>query len=411
MLKKNPILKKFLKKKEKVDLSDIGTRGAVTQEANVRLDPNNPLGFSGLPAKFKTILAASGLTDADIKGNYETAMQVVDFHLNGDLEKMFETNQQLTGRYTMKRIMDEAASLQHENPLRVYKVDFNTDRIGAGGFGQVFKCSNKESHERFAMKVADATKRKELEQEIKMHALSNGHRNIVAFIEAFEYQKKVFMIVELMNAGCLTDYILELPPTIHWKEQAIFFVLREMLMGLAFMHHNNYLHRDIKSDNVLLNSKGEVKLADFGFAVGLTKQENKRTSVLGTPFWMAPEIICKTKYDSKVDIWSLGITAIEMAESEPPYMGMQPVKALFLIRTNPPPILKDRKNWSQGFQHFLKSALVREPARRASASALLLHPTMKKSTLCTPFEFAELLVAIKQMIKAEKEKKKKLEAF
>lgn len=302
--------------------------------------------------------------------------------------------------------MDKAASLKKSNPLKIYKVDFKTDRIGAGGFGQVFKCVDRKTSVKYAMKVADSTKRHELEQEIKMHALSNEHENIVAYIEAFEYQSKVFMIVELMNGGALTDYILDLPPSIHWKEEAIFYVLKRVLKGLAFMHANNHLHRDIKSDNILVNSDGEVKIADFGFAVGLTKEKEKRTSVLGTPFWMAPEIISKVRYDAKVDVWSLGITAMEMAESEPPHMGLQPVKALFLIRTSPSPILKDRKNWSSNFHHFLKSALVKEPSRRASAQYLLMHPSLKEQNMCNSTAFSQLLVAIKQMIKADKEKKK-----
>lgn len=396
------------KKREKVDIGDIGRHGMVQQEANVRIDPNNPLGFAGLPPSFQAILEASGLTTKDIQGNVEEARHVIEFHLNGDLEKMFSSNAPMQGRRTMRRLMDQAVEIQTSNPLRLYKVDFKKDKIGAGGFGQVFKCVHISSSSKFAMKVADASKKHELEREIKMHALSNGHGNIVAFIEAFEYHKKVFMIVELMDRGALTDYILELPPAIHWREQAIFFVLRQMLKGLAFMHSNNHLHRDIKSDNVLLNSKGEIKLADFGFAVGLTKQENKRTSVLGTPFWMAPEIISKTKYDSQVDIWSLGITAMEMAESEPPYMGMQPVKALFLIRTNPSPILKDKKNWTPDFHHFLKCCLVKEPKKRSTAAMLLMHRAVKIDKICAADEFAQLLVAIKQMIKEEKERKQQL---
>ncbi len=141
------------------------------------------------------------------------------------------------------------------------------------------------------MKVPEPKEKTELVQEIQLHPLTNGQDNIVRFIEAFHYQQKIFMVVELMSAGSLTDDIIDLPDRIHWREEAIVYVMRELIKRLAFMHNNNHLHRDIKSDNVLLSSKGAVKFADFGFAVGLTKEKEMRTSMLRTLFWMAPEVI------------------------------------------------------------------------------------------------------------------------
>ena len=129
--------------------------------------------------------------------------------------------------------------------------------------------------------------------------------------------------MELMDAGCLTEI---LGPDIDFPESHIADVCRNVLNALAYLHRNNKLHRDIKSDNVLINSKGEIKLADFGFAVGLTQEENRRKSVVGTPFWMAPELIRGMAYDGSVDIWSLGITALEMADGEPPYYREPPLR-------------------------------------------------------------------------------------
>lgn len=129
--------------------------------------------------------------------------------------------------------------------------------------------------------------------------------------------------MELMDAGCLTEI---LGPEINFPETHIAYVCKNILNALSYLHHNNRLHRDIKSDNVLLNSQGEIKLADFGFAVGLTQEENRRKSVVGTPFWMAPELIRGSAYDGSVDIWSLGITALEMADGEPPYYREPPLR-------------------------------------------------------------------------------------
>ena len=129
--------------------------------------------------------------------------------------------------------------------------------------------------------------------------------------------------MELMDAGCLTEI---LGPDINFPESHIAYVCKCILQALDYLHRNNKLHRDIKSDNVLLSSKGTIKLADVGFAVGLTQEEDRRKSVVGTPFWMAPELIRGIAYDGSVDIWSLGITALEMADGEPPYYHEPPLR-------------------------------------------------------------------------------------
>ena len=126
-----------------------------------------------------------------------------------------------------------------------------------------------------------------------------------------------------MDAGSLTEV---LGPTVFFPEAHIAYVCREVLQALQYLHHNNRLHRDIKSDNVLINTRGEIKIADFGFAVGLTEEEDRRKSVVGTPFWMAPELIRGCGYDGSVDVWSLGITVLEMTNGEPPYYREPPLR-------------------------------------------------------------------------------------
>jgi len=191
--------------------------------------------------------------------------------------------------------------------------------------------------------------------------------------------------MEFVHGGTLTEV---LGPTIDIPEPLIAYVCKQMLLGLAFVHRQHRLHRDIKSDNVLVAFDGAVKLADFGFAVGLTEEQDKRRSVVGTPYWMAPELVRGLEYDAKVDVWSLGITALELAEGEPPHLHEAPLRALLLITTQPAPTLRHADKWSAKFKHFLKCCLHTDPAKRASAESLLVHPFI--ATAATQAEFAAL---------------------
>jgi len=166
-------------------------------------------------------------------------------------------------------------------------------------------------------------------------------------------------------------------------ERHIASVCRETLRGLQYIHNLNRIHRDIKSDNILLGVNGEVKLADFGYAAQLTAQRIVRTTVVGTPYWMSPELIHGNNYDTKVDIWSLGIMCMEMAEGEPPYIDLTPLRALFMITTKGIPPLKEPQQWTAEFRHFLAQCLQTSPGERPSATALLNHPFLQKAASCT----------------------------
>ena len=179
-------------------------------------------------------------------------------------------------------------------------------KLGHGASGVVYAAVDKRDGRKVALKIGTIADLAELANEIGLQSLTK-HPNIVECIEAYAFEQEVCMVIELVEGGSLTDCLdLEYP----MPEPAIAYVCKGILQGLAFMHANHRLHRDIKSDNILIDHRGNVKIADFGFAINLTTETSKRTSVVGTPYWMAPELIRGQEYDFKVDVWSLGITLI-----------------------------------------------------------------------------------------------------
>jgi len=221
------------------------------------------------------------------------------------------------------------------------------------------------------------------------------HDNIVELIDSYKLGLHIWVIMEFMSYGSVTDILdqfVDLPMT----EPQIAAVCLGTLRGLSAIHSGHKMHRDIKSDNILVNEEGVVKIADFGFAAQLTAKKQKRKTVVGTPYWMAPELIQGLDYDAKVDIWSLGVLAIEMAEGEPPYMDYPPLRALFMITTQGLPPLKDR-DWSEAFVDFVTICTMREPNDRPTASNLLDHPFLTKA--CSTSEILRLAEAARKLKK------------
>ncbi|XP_034483632.1 mitogen-activated protein kinase kinase kinase kinase 4 isoform X6 [Drosophila innubila] len=260
--------------------------------------------------------------------------------------------------------------------------------VGNGTYGQVYKGRHTKTGQLAAIKVMDVTEDEEEEIKLEINVLKkySNHRNIATYYGAFIKKSppgkddQLWLVMEYCGAGSVTDLVKSTKGQ-SLKEEWIAYICREILRGLSYLHSNKVIHRDIKGQNVLLTDNAEVKLVDFGVSAQLDRTIGRRNTFIGTPYWMAPEVIAcdenpDATYDNRSDLWSLGITALEMAESQPPLCDLHPMRALFLIPRNSPPRLKSKK-WSKKFHGFIDTVLVKDYHQRPYTENLLKHAFIK----------------------------------
>ncbi|CAO3693526.1 unnamed protein product [Rhizopus microsporus] len=269
-------------------------------------------------------------------------------------------------------IADLRAVCTEADPTKLYR---NMIKIGQGATGGVYIAQSVDTN------MSVAIKQMNLAQQLRKEVIINEilvmreaqHKNIVNYIDSFLITNELWVVMEYMEGGSLTDIVT----TSMMTESQIATVCRETLEGIHHLHQLGIIHRDIKSDNVLLGLNGQVKLTDFGFCARLNDSET-RTTMVGTPYWMAPEVVTRKEYGPKIDIWSLGIMTIEMIEGEPPYLHENPLRALYLIATNGTPSLQHPDELSDTLKDFLKQSLTVDSKGRPDANALLSHPFLQR---------------------------------
>lgn len=250
-------------------------------------------------------------------------------------------------------------------------------KIGRGSYGSVYKALHKESGQVLAIKqVPVDTDLQEIIKEISIMQQCDS-QYIVKYYGSYFKNTDLWIVMEYCGAGSVSDIMRLRNKTL--TEEEISTLMLDTLHGLNYLHSRRKIHRDIKAGNILLNNEGHAKLADFGVAGQLTDTMAKRNTVIGTPYWMAPEVIQEIGYDCVADIWSLGITALEMAEGKPPYGDIHPMRAIFMIPTKPPPSFRNPDKWSTEFIDFVSKCLVKNPELRATAQELMNHEFVKSA--------------------------------
>ncbi|KAJ8760452.1 hypothetical protein K2173_015119 [Erythroxylum novogranatense] len=267
-------------------------------------------------------------------------------------------------------------SVTREDPTTKYEL---LNELGKGSYGSVYKARDLRTSELVAIKIISLVEGEEgyeeIRGEIEMLQQCN-HPNVVRYFGSYQGEEYLWIVMEYCGGGSVADLmnVTEEP----LEENQIAFICREALKGLAYLHAISKVHRDIKGGNILLTEQGEVKLGDFGVAAQLTRTMSKRNTFIGTPHWMAPEVIQESRYDGKVDVWALGVSAIEMAEGLPPRSSVHPMRVLFMISIEPAPMLEDKEKWSLVFHDFVARCLTKDPRLRPTASEMLKHKFIEK---------------------------------
>jgi len=263
-----------------------------------------------------------------------------------------------------------------QDPTEIFEI---LQKLGEGSYGSVFKALDHRDGKMVAIKVLEVENDDTAELQKEINILKECHSDfVVAYKGTFMKDKNIWIVMEYCGSGSLCDLMAICERTL--TEPQIAAVMKMSLLGLQYLHENRKIHRDIKSGNILLTTEGDAKLADFGVSAELTTTMAKRVTVIGTPYWMAPEVLQSSAYNGKADVWSLAITAIELAVGEPPHSNIHPMRAIFLIPNSDSPTLPNPENWSADFHDFLRVCLAKDPEKRPSAQELLAnHPFILKA--------------------------------
>ncbi|XP_051146279.1 serine/threonine-protein kinase 1-like [Andrographis paniculata] len=266
--------------------------------------------------------------------------------------------------------------VNREDPYTKYEL---LSELGKGAYGVVYKARDVKTSELVAIKVISLSEGEEgyddIQGEIEM-LQQCSHPNVIRYFGSYQWEEYLWIVMEYCGIGSVAGLINATDGPL--EEHEIAFICREALKGLAYLHLIFKVHRDIKGGNILLTDQGEVKLGDFGVAAQLTRTMSKRNTFIGTPHWMAPEVIQESRYDGKVDVWALGISAIEMAEGAPPRATVHPMRVLFMISIEPAPMLEDKEKWSLFFHDFVAKCLTKDARLRPTAAEMLKHKFIQK---------------------------------
>jgi len=269
-----------------------------------------------------------------------------------------------------------------EDPEEIFEMG---EVIGEGSFGLICTCKHTIQNKLYAIKFLEVEENDEmtLQKELEILKECNDSEYTVRYSGCYMKDGTLMIVMEYCEGGSVLDLMKMCKKQL--TEDQIAVICAHIVKGLIYLHAHHIIHRDLKAGNVLLAREGRAKLADFGVSAKVTKTLEKKYSKVGSPYWMAPEVITMkdskneaSGYDMKADIWSLGITAIEMAEGRPPLFEIAFVRAIFLIPVNKPPTLKEPTKWSPEFNSFLETCLQKDPSLRPTSTELLQHPFIQK---------------------------------
>jgi hypothetical protein len=361
-------------------------------EHKIHVDFNSATGFSGLPPAWEEKLRVNQIDKTMVLEDPDAVLRLLqrDDMINGQWAGPGGDQGGGMQAVEMPSGDSDVQLIDLCNPTDPHTLYDQMTKIGEGAAGEVFRAVDRATGAEVAVKVMKHTKDtdKLMANEIAIMK-SSRHDNIVTYFDSYLVEQKLWVVMEFMGGGCLTDVLEAFESGVRMTETQMAFCARETLRALAFIHSQHRIHRDIKSDNMLVGSYGSIKLADFGYSAQLTQKKAKRNTVVGTPYWMAPELIRGHDYGCKVDVWSTGILVMEMGEGEPPYMDFPPLRALFLITTKGIPKLKE-DTWSPNLFAFLQQCLEKEVDQRPEAEALLRHPWLEN--VCEPSEMVDLVM-------------------